>query len=269
MVAVFALECRTAHHATVVAARGQPFADRLQPWVPVVVVQRLRRRSSWRCWPAGGSHRRRRTARAVRCASAAPTVDLPDPDTPMTTIGDAIHSPYPFVHDITQHALIIIRLQALSRRDHVFNYLRQAYDKMYRVAASAKRRRAARNLLTALGTGIVSGRLPGGPGAHARRRQRRTRGVAQRRPRGHPGARVDGHGRVSSPGRHHHPAAGQVERLRSAGDPVATGVRRPRRRNWSRCRSCGAGSNLPPPRWPPAVPIRTSAGSWPPRCRTW
>jgi hypothetical protein len=46
-----------------------------------------------------------------RCASAAPTVDLPEPETPITTIGDPIDSTYPFVLVVTQLALMIIRLQ--------------------------------------------------------------------------------------------------------------------------------------------------------------
>src|ERR1700712_805583 len=48
----------------------------------------------------------------MRCANAAPTVDLPEPETPITTIGDRIHTTYPFVPDVTQPALIVIRLQA-------------------------------------------------------------------------------------------------------------------------------------------------------------
>src|SRR4029078_8076925 len=47
----------------------------------------------------------------MRCANAAPTVDLPEPETPMTTIGDPINSTYPFVPDVTQTASIGILLQ--------------------------------------------------------------------------------------------------------------------------------------------------------------
>ena len=84
LVAVAALERRAAHHATVgVGARATPRSPR--------ATGRGRRRpaparrSSWRCWRAGGSRRRRRTAPGGAARAAAPTVDLPDPDTPMTT----------------------------------------------------------------------------------------------------------------------------------------------------------------------------------------
>jgi hypothetical protein len=49
-----------------------------------------------------------------RCASAAPTVDLPEPDTPITTMGDFIPSTYSLVLVLTYYSLIVIRLQSES-----------------------------------------------------------------------------------------------------------------------------------------------------------
>ena len=93
--------------------------------------------------------------------------------------------------------------------------------------------------------------------------------VPQRRPRGDPGAGVDGHGRVPPPGRHHDPAAAQLERLRPAGDPLAPRRRRPHRaaalalRAAPRHRAGGRRAGRP------SAPTRTTAGSSPRRSPTW
>ena len=85
--------------------------DRFQPRIAVVVVEGLtgRHLGDVGAWVkvVGVLERTRR-----RCANAAPTVDLPEPETPMTTIGDAISSTYPVVLDVTQDASIVIRLQS-------------------------------------------------------------------------------------------------------------------------------------------------------------
>src|SRR5436189_6480879 len=78
------------------------------------------RSTSSRAWPAvilamlAGGWKSSASANGTprRWASAAPTVDLPEPDTPITTIGDFIPSTYSLVLVLTDYGLIVILLQA-------------------------------------------------------------------------------------------------------------------------------------------------------------
>src|ERR1700739_1696360 len=78
-IAVCALERRTAHHTAVLVIL-QPLPHRFQPGIAVGIGQRRARRHLRDVGCRVKGTRRRR-------ANAAPTVDLPDPETPMTTMG--------------------------------------------------------------------------------------------------------------------------------------------------------------------------------------
>ena len=78
-VAVPAFECRAADDGAGGGVVGQPLADRLQPGqaVPADILATL---------AAGWKSSASANGTPSRCASAAPTVVFPEPDTPMTVI---------------------------------------------------------------------------------------------------------------------------------------------------------------------------------------
>ena len=82
LIAYLRLGAERVHHP-ISTLFGQPAADRLQPGMPVVIVEGDAG-LHLAFWRAGESHRvGKRHARPL--ASPAPTVDLPEPDTPITT----------------------------------------------------------------------------------------------------------------------------------------------------------------------------------------
>src|SRR6476659_9857125 len=88
---------------------GEPLPDRLEPGIAVVVV-------------------RERHPQALR--QSRTDGRFTGARTPMTTIGDAILSPYLVVLDVTQNASKVIRLQ-LCVEIICFLYRQRSYDKMY------------------------------------------------------------------------------------------------------------------------------------------
>ena len=71
---------------------GQPLPDVVQPGIAIVVAERLT--GAILAMLDGGCRLSASTnGTRKRCASAEPTVDLPEPETPITTTGDDARGP--------------------------------------------------------------------------------------------------------------------------------------------------------------------------------
>ena len=156
--------------------------------------------SSWRCWPAGGSRRRRRRAPARRCASAAPTVDLPEPETPMTTTSGGTRRPVARVcvacglrEAAREAAHAVAVVTGMRQRSDLCKSSAKIIDLscplaceddacMSLAAGPGASGRCTRGMLDALGGRLVGGDLAAGRGADAGRHRAGVRRLRARSP---------------------------------------------------------------------------------------
>ena len=121
-------------------------------------------------------------------------------------------------------------IATLFRKINVFITHREAYDKMYAVIVAPQTSALCTTMCsTALGAAIVSGELPAGRGAHARRRRRASTAcpaASRAKPSGCSSRWAWSRRAAASASRF---SRREVERLRPETDSLATRVRRPGR----------------------------------------